>query len=384
MDEAKKCKALLVTTVSGFIPQFELNNVKLLQSIGYEIHYATNFNIPFYTNNNDRLNGTGIILHQIDFSRSPFNISNFRAYRQLKLLMKQEKFDLLHCHTPMGGVLARLAGKKAKIPYVMYTAHGFHFFKGASFFNWVCYYQVEKKLARYTDVLITINNEDYDRAKKFKLKKNGIVELIPGIGIDSTKELPEVNGMIKKQLGIGTDKIIITSVGELSKRKNHKIVIRAISKLVRVNPNIVYLISGEGYLHKYLERIIKNLKLNDNVMLLGYRNDVKDILRITDCFIFPSLQEGLPVALLEAMQTGLPVVCSNIRGNKDLIIEGKGGYLVNKKSVKDYRNKIELVLQDEKTRKCMGECNKERVKMFDQHIVIEKMTKLYNKAKLIE
>lgn len=125
-------KALLITHVSGFVPQFEMNNVRILQSMGYEVHYASNFNTPSYGTDNHRLDGTGIICHQIDFVRSPFDKRNLHVYRQMVELMRREDFSLVHCHTPMGGVMARLAAHATGTGPVIYTAHGFHFFKGAS------------------------------------------------------------------------------------------------------------------------------------------------------------------------------------------------------------------------------------------------------------
>lgn len=181
-------KALIITTVSGFLPQFEMDNIKLLQGLGYEVHYASNYHIPFYGKDNSRLDGTGIIRHQIDFVRSPFKIrKNLIVFAQMRKLEKQKNFSIVHCHTPMGGLMGRVVfgifGKrKTKI---LYTAHGFHFFQGASLKNWIFYYPVEKFLSRWTDTLITINKEDYHRAKtSFHAKKT---EYVPGVGIDWEK-----------------------------------------------------------------------------------------------------------------------------------------------------------------------------------------------------
>ena len=176
-------KALLVTHVSGFVPQFEMNNVRILQRLGYEVHYASNFHTPSYGTDNHRLDGTGIICHQIDFVRSPFDKRNFQVYRQMVELMRREDFSLVHCHTPMGGVMARLAAHVTGTGPVIYTAHGFHFFKGASWKNWLFYYPMEKFLSRYTDQQICINREDYELAKrKFHAK---YVDYVPGVGIQS-------------------------------------------------------------------------------------------------------------------------------------------------------------------------------------------------------
>ena len=172
-SEKSMKRALIITTVSGFVPQFEMNNVKILQNLGYEVHYAANYYMPVYTDNNERLEGTGIIQHQIDFVRSPYNIGkNIKALNQLVSLMREIKFHLVHCHTPMGGVLGRIAAHKTNTKPVIYTAHGFHFYKGAPVWNWLFFYPVERFLAKWTDCLITINKEDYARAKKFNTRIN--------------------------------------------------------------------------------------------------------------------------------------------------------------------------------------------------------------------
>ena len=183
-----KKKALLVTTVSGFVPQFEMNNVRILQSMGYEVHYASNYHTPAYGNDNHRLDGTGIIRHQVDFVRSPFHPANISVYRQLYRLMKQIPFDLVHCHTPMGAVMARLTAHATHTDPVIYTAHGFHFYHGASPIYWLCYYPMERFLSRYTKQQLCINREDYQCAKKTFYSK--YVDYIPGVGID-LKKIPE-------------------------------------------------------------------------------------------------------------------------------------------------------------------------------------------------
>ena len=224
-------KALLVTTVSGFVPQFEMNNVRILQQMGYEVHYASNYHMPSYGNDNSRLDGTGIIRHQVDFERSPFTLKNIAVYKQLKKVMEEEQFDLVHCHTPMGGALARIAAHNTKTGPVLYTAHGFHFFKGAPLVNWLCYYPVEKMFSHYTDVLICINQEDYERAKK-KFYAKQVIK-IPGVGIDIKRiENIDVDRNKKREdLGIGKDQKVLLFVGEMTKNKNHRLIIEAVAKL---------------------------------------------------------------------------------------------------------------------------------------------------------
>lgn len=376
---SEKKKALLVTTISGFVPQFEMNNVKILQDMGYEVHYAANYNTPVYTDNNDRLEGTGIVRHQVDFIRSPFRIfKNIKAYRQLRKVMKCDKYDLVHCHTPMGGVIGRIAAKQAKIPYVIYTAHGFHFFKGSPLINWLLFYPVERLLASITDVLITINEEDFDQANKFHIRNKGAVKLIPGVGIDTEIKSLEVDEDLKNLLGIDDNKYIVTSVGELTKRKNHQVAIKAMKTVIKNRTDIVYLICGTGELESKLLQLVDELDLNKHVKFLGYRTDIEDILSISDCFLFPSLQEGLPVAILEAMVAGLPVVCSDIRGNRDLIKDGESGYVVEHQSIKKYAECIIKTVSDIENAKKFGDYNKVRVKKYDKRIVEKKMIEIYS------
>ena len=375
--QSERKRILIVTTVSGFVPQFERNNVRLLQSMGYEVHYAANYNTPVYMDHNEYLKNSGIITHQIEFARSPYALKNIKAYKQLKKIMRDYSFFMVHCHTPMGSVLARIAANSTQVPHVIYTAHGFHFYKGAPWRNWLCFYPIEKRLASYTDVLITVNHEDYNQAKSFKLRNQGKVEFVPGVGIDTYKSLPSPKDNLKNELGITSEQIVFTSIGELTKRKNHEVVIRAISEVRKHNRNVVYLICGSGCLQGELVRLIKKLGLEENVKLLGYRTDITDILSITDCFVFPSKQEGLPVAVLEAMNAELPVICSNIRGNVDLIDDGFGGYVIPNNTKMEYVEKMLQVLEREDLRKSFGRYNKVRVRKYDQSIVSNRMKEIY-------
>lgn len=373
-------KVLIVTTVSGFLPQFEMNNVRLLHGAGYKVHYAANYNNPVYGKDNGRLDNTGIIRHQIDFVRSPFKIlRHIKSYRQLKRLMKEQQFDMVHCHTPVGGAIGRLAAKAVGVRYIIYTAHGFHFYKGASFFRWILFYPVEKLLAHYTDVLVTINKEDYNRAQKFHLRKDGNVRYVPGIGIkiDNYNKILEIKENKYKELGLRNDAMIFTSAGELSARKNHIAIIRAIARMK--DADILYLICGSGEKEKYLKEETVKLGIADKILFLGYRQDVKEILAITDVFVFPSRQEGLPVALMEAMAMGLPVICSRIRGNTDLIQDGLGGYLVEADDIEGYVRAMQNMLQSkQEERDSMGSTNKADIRKFDLVKVEKEMVNIYH------
>ncbi len=362
-------KILIVSTVSRQFYLFEQGNIEVLKSLGYEVHGAANFDDA-----NQRLDTLDIIRHPFDIQRSPFSLKNIRAYKQLKKIMMSGKFDVVHCHSPMGGVLARLAAKSIGISPIIYTAHGFHFFKGAPLINWLAYYPIEKFLARYTDVLITINNEDYERAKKFKAKK---VVYVPGIGVDSSK-FANVNidrNKKRSELGISDNTVVLLSIGEMIKRKNHETALKALSKLN--NRNFIYLICGRGELEGYLKEMTKKLDIEDKVRFLGFRNDIPEICLVSDIFVFPSYQEGLPVSVMEAMSAGLPIVSSSIRGNTDLIEHGKSGYLLEPDDVEGFAASIEKLINNSELRKSMATRNIEEVKKYDKEVVKEEMEGIY-------
>lgn len=387
-------KALLVTTVSGFVPQFEMNNVQLLQNLGYEVHYAANYHMPSYGSNNHRLDGSGIIRHQIDFARNPLKHTNLMAYQQLCALMRSESFDLVHCHTPMGGLMARLAAHATKTGPVIYTAHGFHFFDGAPPINWLCYYPVEKFLSNYTDQQICINQEDFSRAKQHFHAK--YVDYIPGVGFNFSR-LPQMSSdqiqRKKTELGLPTDKFIILSTGELIKRKNHETAIRAIALLKQHMPNIHYVICGHGALNDTLHHLSTELHLQDNITFLGYREDILEIYPCADIFLFPSFQEGLPMALLEAMASGLPIVCSDIRGSRDLMETNntndtanalwttcQGGLMIKKANDSQaYSNALNTLLHKPKQLESMQQFNIRHAGLFSSSTVSAHMETIYRR-----
>lgn len=368
-------KVLFVATVvKSHIMVFHIPFLKWFKENGYETYVCARNDyedkkecvIPYCDN-----------FYDLPFERSPIKLNNFKTYRRLKQIIDSNHFDIIHCHTPMGGALTRLAARsqRRKHTTVIYTAHGFHFYKGAPIVNWLLYYPVERVLARFTDVLITINNEDYNRAQKFKAK---IIKYIPGVGID-VKRYKEVqpNKLEKlKEIGVPEDSFVALSVGELNSNKNQEVIIRAIAKLC--NPNIYYILCGEGENEEYLKGLAKELGIEQQVLLLGFRNDIAEISKASDIFVFPSFREGLSLSLMEAMSSGLPVVCSKIRGNIDLIQDGKGGYLVDSSNIDGFRECIEKLIIDEDTRKMFGNFNQNYIGKFSIDNVKKQLVKVYN------
>ena len=362
-------KVLFVATVKVHIKAFHLPYLKLFKEQGYEVHVAAK---------NDFVNEPCIIpncdkFYDINFARFPFSKTNIKAYKQLKKIITENNYDIIHCHTPVAGVLTRLAARNCKNTTVIYTAHGFHFFKGAPLLNWLIYYPVERFCARFTDKLITINKEDNKRAQKFSLRNNGKVYYVPGIGIDIEKiKNTKVDvHQKKKELNIPENIPVLLSVGELNKNKNHIAVLNALSELQ--DKQFIYLICGRGALKEYLEEKIKELGLGNKVRLLGYRNNIKEILKIADLFIFPSKREGLPVSLIEAMATKLPAIASNVRGNRDLLSKQN---LFEPDDVNALIKLIEKQLYDVEN----GKSNKVEYKNLEQYSlknVLKQMAEIY-------
>ena len=375
-------KILVLASVYGFLESFEINDIKILLSLGYEVHTAANLHDTTIGNNYttkkiDELES--IKKHFFDIHRSPFSLKNIGVFFKLKKLVKKEKFDVIHCHTPIGGVLGRLLGKVCGVK-VIYTAHGFHFFKGVSKKNWLCYYPIEHFLSKYTDILITINEEDYNLAKlKFKAKN---IFKINGVGLDTKKFYIENfdKKSYREKLGLNGEDFVILSVGELSDRKNHIIGIKVIQELKNEYPEISfkYLIVGNGVnLEKY-QKYIKENNLENNVKLLGRRNDIVELNMMSDLFLFPSKMEGLGIASLEAMAGGLPLLTSNIHGIKDYSIDGETGFSYSPNDINGFKNGIKYFWENKELCKKIGKSNIELVRKFDLKEVEKSMRIIYS------
>lgn len=378
-------RVLMLASVASMIDQFNMPNIVLLQKLGYEVDVACNF-IEGNTCSDERvaelkqkLQDMHVHCYQIDFARNIKHMGqNMKALWQVEALMKQNTYEFCHCHSPIGGVVARIAGHRTRTK-VIYTAHGFHFYQGAPVMNWLVYYPVEKMLSRWTDVLITINHEDYKLAKKkFKMKK---LTYVPGIGIDTQREClsQKEKEEKRKELGIPQDAFLITNAAEFTPNKNQKTVIEAIEQLH--NPNIYFVMCGIGEKKAELEQYVKEHGLEEHIRFVGFRNDLHEILQTSDCFVLSSFREGLSVALMEAMAEGLPVVCGRIRGNVDLIKDGKGGILVSPGEEKDYeeafRKLYEMKQKAFQKFENIGLNNRNKVEAFSKETVDQIMKKVY-------
>lgn len=360
----------IATVVQKHINVFHIPFLKLFQDEGYKTYVAAS---------NDTDSQEVTIQHcdeyvEIAFKRNPLHPGNFSAYFKLKRLIKNNDFDIVHCHTPVGGLLGRLAARKArkKGTRVFYTAHGFHFYKGASLKNWLFYYPVEKLCSYLTDVLITINQEDYELAKKRMKAKQ--VEYVPGVGIDLSRfENIQIDREAKrKEIGVPKDAFLLFSVGELNENKNHQVVIKALANIN--NSNIHYAIAGIGDKKDDLLELANKLGVSEQMHLLGYRNDIYELNLSADVFCFPSIREGLSVSLMEAMACGLPCAVSRIRGNIDLIDENGGRTFAALNEIECTQSIKNLL---DSCCSILGQYNVEKIKYFGLSIVKDEMRSLY-------
>ena len=365
-----KQKVLFVATVlRGHVLVFHLPYMKWFQEQGYEVHLCcrndtpeTDVQVPYC----DRF-------IELPFERSPLNKANLGVYRQLKALIDRENYALIHCNTPVGGMLGRLCARAArkKGTKVVYTAHGFHFFSGAPIKNWLLFYPAERLLSRWTDLLITINGEDYRRAQKFHAKKTALVN---GVGVDLTRfEHPVDRLKAREELGLKQDTPIVICVGEHSTRKNHETVLRAAALL----PDVHVLFCGVGEKQEELEALARELDMKSRTHFLGFRRDVPTLLAASDIFMFPSWQEGLPVSQMEAMAAGLPCVVSEVRGNADLISQGEGGFLRKPTDAEGFAEDIALLIGDPALRESMGQRNRRKIEKYSLDAVLLQMEALY-------
>lgn len=376
-------KVLIVASVISFIEWFNKENIEFLKKVmDCDVHIATNVNYMDDTDEKrtleylQKLNEDGIIIHDINFHRNPFSIKNIKAYKKLKYLINSNCYDLIHCHTPVVSMMTRWAAREVRKKgcIVMYTCHGFHFHNASPRKNWIIYYPIEKFLSKYCDYIITINKEDFNRAKLFYTKN---VRYIPGVGVDIDKirhlSIDKVD--YKKKLGLSASDILILSIGELIERKNHEIIIRALAKIH--NCKIYYAIAGKGPLKGYLQNLAQQLGVAKNVMFLGFRTDVIELSYVADISAFPSKIEGLGLAGIEAMAAGTPLVSSNVHGILDYVIDGKTGFAINPNDVDGFARAILKLANNALLRESMERNCIKAVEPFNLKNALDEMWKIY-------
>lgn len=366
-------KILLVTNKVRTYSLVYQNSIDPLLSLGHEIIWAADFSM--FSGDKAEI---PCQIRQISINTWPLKKCNFEAYRQLLKIIEEEKIEAVLCSTPIGGLLARLAAKVKHIQPVIYAAHGFLFFKGAPFINRILYKWEEIWLAHYTDALITITEEDYAAAQKFKLRSGRRPYLVHGAGVNVGIQVDVDRACMRQELGVPEDAFLLVSAGELNKNKNTKVVIEALARLN--DPRAYYIACGEGPERGALEKLIRERNLEGHVKLVGFRTDVAQIMAVSDAFVMPSFREGVPRALLEAMDLGLPCIGSRTRGITDLIVPDKGGYQCAPKKAEEFKLAISKLIADPAQGKTMGAFNKDRVAQYSSEVVRNELTQIYKEV----
>lgn len=371
-------RALITATVQSHVAQFHKPLMKLLREDGYEIHVAARDNLA-------EKNGLSLefadCVYDVPFDRSPISKKNIAAYKQLKEIINTTDFELISCNTPVGGVLTRLAAKKArkKGTRVFYTAHGFHFYKGAPFKNWLVFYPVEKLLAHKTDVLVTVAGEDFALAGK-KLKTN--VRRIHGIGANSKKytPLPKCDiAQMKEKEGLTDAYPLMLCIGELLKNKNQAAAIGALAVVREKYPRARLMLAGNGPVLPELENTARELHVEDAVDFLGYRTDLERYINMADIVLACSFREGLPMNVIESMLCAKPVIASVNRGHRELVADGQTGYLVKADDASAYAQKVIALTEDPGRCRLFCENAVKRAEPYRDENVLTELREIYRK-----
>ncbi|WP_258000458.1 glycosyltransferase family 4 protein [Bacillus sp. Marseille-P3661] len=368
-------KILFAATVYTHLANFHKPFMKLLQQQGYKIHAIAN---PDH-GRKEEIEELGVICLDIPFPRSPFNIVQIlKSISMMKQYFSQHYFDLIHVHTPIAAFLVRLMGKRYKQPIILYTAHGFHFYKGGKLITNLIYYTMEKIAVRWTNGLIVINEEDLTAAKKMGLKEGQTVFLTHGVGVDTEIFTSKTAMQLRQELSIPDTDVIITCVAELNKNKNHLFLLNNWRAILAKQPHTHFILVGNGSDEEFLKNFVHENRLN-NIHFLGFRSDVSNILQSSDIVTLLSLREGLPKSMMEAMATGKPAVVTNVRGSRDLIEHGMNGFVVE---IGDNEQLVKCLLQlieHPELREKMGQHAREKVKRYSLDDVIQEVDSIYRK-----
>lgn len=368
-------KILFVATIFKHFRAFHMPYIEWFKQQGWQVDAMANGDDPL-----DNVHHS----YNVPVSRSPFSIANLKAIRQAKEIINHEKYDIVYCHTAMGAVLARLAAKEARVRYgtkVIYVAHGFHFFKGGPKKSWLMYYPMEKYLSKYTDAIVTINEEDYQL-----VKNNGFRNIdtykIPGIGIN-TSRLFETNDAKRKELreqyGYAQDAFIMIYIAEYIHRKNHKFIIDSVRDLSKQIPTLKVLFAGRGILMDAMKEYAHDKGVESYIDFLGFRKDIGELIALSDIGISASRQEGLGLNLAEEMFAGLPVVASEDRGHKEIVKDGYNGFMYAQMDHDGFVSAVCKLYRNPELRKQMGENAKNYIQQFSLANAMAFLTEIYKK-----
>ncbi len=368
-------KVLFIASVYTHLAAFHIPFMRLLQERGYEVHAAASS----ADGRKEEVEAAGVTCWEIPFARSPYSPANLQAFRWLRALLKGHHFELIHVHTPVAAFLGRYLAKATGQGPVLYTAHGFHFYRGAPLKNWLIYFTAERIAARWTDGLIVMNDEDFESARRLGFQPEKNLFYVHGVGVELSRYSPSTSAnSIRAELGLGRDDVMVTCVAELNPNKNHAFLLDAWQRLSPRCGNAHLLLVGTGEKAAELRWKVEQEQI-PRVHFLGHRKDVPQILQETDIVTLVSKREGLPKCIMEAMATGKPVVATNVRGSRDLVEHGKTGLLVDLGDVKGLATALENLITSPDLRADMGRAGLgwKKIKNYALERVLEEMSAIY-------
>lgn len=374
LSAGKHKKVLFVATIHRHFVAFHLPYIKTLKAKGYEIHVVAA---------ND-----GVVVPFVDkqfymtIERSPYHFANLSAINYLARLMELEKYSLVTCHTPMGGFVGRMAARISRLKYntkVLYTAHGFHFYKGAPLVNWFAYFPVEMFLAKFSDAIVTINKEDFELAKKI-WRCGPQIFFLNGIGLDLTRlqmKEPEMNKNLRFELGLKDEDFVCIYIAGFTKDKNHLFLFRSFYDLEVAIPNVKIIFAGDGSYFDKMKNLAKSMGVEDRFIFLGHRDDVPSLIGLSNIGISPSLREGLPMNLLETLAMGKPFLASDVRGHRDIIQHGVNGFLFNPNNTTDFTKYAKELFNNLSLQKKMGLAASKSIEKFSIAETLPVLSNIY-------
>lgn len=373
---------LIAANTARFIAHFEFSDIQILQSLGFRVHCATNFarekDVPHLA---EMLAKQGVATHQIDIERSPYKAQNLKAYRQLRAIIRENDIKAVHCHTPMGGVLARLAASAEGVQAILYTCHGFHFDERHKDVASRAYKLVERKLAKKTDCIITINEEDFRAASCFE-KRHDYAFKIPSVGLDISKLNEQRKESIRCRLDIPSDAFVVLVAGDLIERKDPITALKSFYEASIPSSHLVF--CGTGPLLKTLEDASRKLLLDGSVHFEGYCPAMANYYREADVLLFPTTREGFGMVGVEAMSFGLPVVVSNIRGITEYVEDGKTGFLCEPKDIQGFAAGLKKIYQEKSNLEPMKRRCVATSKKFHLTNARKAMAEIYSEVLLLD
>ncbi|RSL31916.1 glycosyltransferase family 1 protein [Salibacterium salarium] len=370
-------KILYTATVSSMVNSFLVPHIQLLTLQGNTVDIACNVDEAI----NPELTRSGCIVHDIEFQRSPLKKENIKAFRKIKKLVMEENYELIHAHTPVASFLTRFACRNMPWISTLYTVHGYHFFKRSPLKNWLLYYPVERLVSRWTDGLITMNEEDYISARRMTLRKDGAVYKVNGVGVDMdrfTAQTRQQRNSLRKIYNYKEEDFILVYAAELSYRKHQDVLIEAVHLLKTKISDIKLILAGEGDMEDSYKRQAVNLNVENNIEFLGHRDDISNLMMIADAAVSSSRQEGLPVNVMEAMATGLPLVVTDCRGNRDLVKNGENGFVIENHNVNQFADAIHTLYESRNLSAQYGQHSRKIMEVYSLEKVIKQMDDIYS------